>query len=290
MTADPTNLRNFVQALEGKNFRRALRSYGHELVLALGDSILAPWFDEELSEFMLFTRTTPWVVQSEDGTLRAHSRGLSRRQLQSINDMLRGTTVSSIRFLTDVLGVTLTFSNAARFCVWPSATTVASEGSHELWELSTPCGVSIVASPALGLAMVRDGDPFVSSQQCLDVSTIVPSTRDEVMSVVRRAVARLGYQLFEPRMRRMIGGVDAIVLSPCGELITIEVATSDQPGIHIVRRTGPRLLVYNSDAAPDVGDQARDASAHLRLSMRDATPDRLAEVFCELGKRPDSPA
>jgi hypothetical protein len=264
-------------AIEGKSFRKALRSYGDELVLALGAPAVSPGVGE-LSEYMVFTRATPWFAEADGQLIGVHKQRLTDRLLTRLNDSLAGASVETVHLIEEVLGLSIEFSNGVRFSLWPSAETVGARKGEELWEISTPVGSSVVANSATGLDIVSDDAPF----QVTDPDDVAAARAEmNVMSVIREAVRHLGFQFFEARRPDAPSIVDALVLIPTtGEVIHIEVKRRADHE-HAKPSGAPRLVIYDPRDVPLLERDERAAVVQA-LSMTDATPDRIEEALQRL--------
>lgn len=269
-----------IQELTDERFQRPLRSYGDELVLGIGDVLVVPGTRDELAEYMLFTKETPWFIEAREERIATHKQRLSERKLARLHHALHGATVERVHVIEEVVGLVLDFSNGGRFLLWPSADTVSARSEEVLWELWTPFGVNVVASGATGLRSVQN-DTLVEASNTHGVEKAVPAAREgDIASIVRQAAKSVDFRVFEPRTRAERSTPDLIAVSPTGDLVVIEVITGYEQTRTEFRV--PRLVLYDPTAHPERYGLPENERVVRNLATSDLTPDRVAVALREL--------
>jgi hypothetical protein len=259
-------------------------SYGNELVLGFGPTRLAdrPLRETRVADWMLYTRTTPWVLDTPRGTVARDGRRLSSTTLRRISDTVLDANVRNAEIRNSAQALTLHFSNEAEFSLMPFAADVRRRHSDvDAWQLHTPDSRVLRASADGQLQLLDSNEELpepeheeelVAAETAADRAEVrvIDVHKVDFWRVLRAAVLRLGYQLYEPSLRQATG-VDAIVVNPRGQMVAIvhESHLSDDPTLQLTERVGRLLIVTDT---PN-GDGSR---LYTRLRQEGVTVDRLS--------------
>jgi hypothetical protein len=210
MGADPIERREpaeMLQELRGCSVAFALSSYGEELVLGLGErrdkpvgGVSVPW-----AEWMLFTRSTPWVFETDEGVIATDRQRLNETRLALLQEAVDGVQVVEARIRTKALALEVELSNSSRLRLLPRA----ERNGHEVWALSTPGGTFLRALPSGVIDVVQDAEGLPWPEE-LDEGAGVPLTEELEPLTVVRAAARSGAEE-EPDFAVLFHALDYLV-------------------------------------------------------------------------------
>jgi hypothetical protein len=235
--------RALLESLLGRQCSLVEPSHGGELVIGYG-SIVEASPHREATEWMLFTRATPWFVETDRGVVSASDGALSRLELDRVRRALLGRRLSKLEVRNSALRLSLTFDTEGTLELVPRAEQGA-DPELETWQLRLPDDQVILAYGGQGVRVVP-GSARVSDignypmvplrptvvRQSLEAAAAMqlpPSAISQLRSTVTRVCRDLGLDLYERRVRGRPSG-DFLVVPPGGPFpIELRLAERDDP-------------------------------------------------------------
>jgi hypothetical protein len=240
--ADP---RRAIAKLESAACSLVRSAYGDELVLGFGKTrpSLPPLQDEE-AEWMLYSRATPWILESSMGALlnSYRMRRLTKKNLTLIEETILHEEISGAHIRNRALGLTISFTNGADFLFLPPAPSVQGfNPEYDAWQLVTPDTRIITAGADEELKFIPATEPLppltdpiefvqIRAPEAADfaaakISTSERSHRQGLERLLTLLITESDYEVFVPSKA---SALDAMVVSPGGSVVGIEFQTKRQ--------------------------------------------------------------
>ncbi len=286
-----------LRELRGKRVSLATVSYGDEFVMGFGerrdkpiDGTVVPW-----AEWMLFTRSTPWAFETDEGVVATNRNRLNAARLSVLQRAVEGAHVLEACLRTRVLSLGIELSNRSRLTLMPRRN---GQTHDEVWALTTPQGTTIRAMPATGLEVVRDdaqfsteaGDDlsleewelqgawnpdfaFAAAAPELPGSTASPESR-KLFDALKKMSRSSGFAVFGP-MFTPNSLADFVLVTSAGKTVLLQIKTSSRPLASTVPL--PRIVLATDLSAADKALVENDPRS-VFLPLREASAATVAEL------------
>jgi hypothetical protein len=220
-------------------------AYGDELVLGFGNLRPShPPLEDQEADWMLYSRATPWVLESSMGVVLNSYRikQLNNKNLDIIRETILNVRVISSQVRNRALGLTIGFENGANFLFLPPELGLGEfDPVQDAWHLVVPDGRIIASNEDEELAFTSSSDPV---PPITDATELLQLRAPELSSFGRRAAATRGpevthsatvkrllsalitssdYRVFVPASATTL---DAMVVAPNGTIIGVEIKSA----------------------------------------------------------------
>jgi hypothetical protein len=241
--ADP---RRAIAMLSSKPCTLVRSAYGDELVLGFGNLRPShPPLEDQEADWMLYSRATPWVLESSMGVVLSSYRikQLNDKNLDIIRDTIIDVSVTSTQFRNRALGLTIGFENGANFLFLPPEPTLGEfDPVQDAWQLVMPDQRIVTSNEDEQLTFISSSDlvpPITDPNELLELRapelssfgrrTAASSRSPEVThsATVERLLTALitssSYRVFVPASATSL---DAMVVAPNGTIIGVEIKSA----------------------------------------------------------------
>jgi hypothetical protein len=247
------------------------------LVLGFGKTrpSLPPLQDEE-AEWMLYSRATPWVLESSMGALlnSYRMRRLTRKSLTLIQETILYEEISGVYIRNRALGLTISFGNGADFLFLPPAPSARRfNPEYDAWQLVTPDKHILTAGENEKLEFIPATEPLPPLTDPIELVQIqVPvaahfaaaemnasdrSYRRDFGHLLTLLITESDYEVFVPSQA---SALDAMVVSPRGSVVGIEFQTKRRAE----SRPRPRLHRFSVLTVIPTSEES-----HLEMTSRE---------------------
>lgn len=230
----PAESREALEAIKGAECSLVESSYGRELVLGFGPTRPSrPPLKRLRSEWMLFMRDVPWALEDAKGAVATDRSPLTERVMGRIKNSLLHDRVRDVEIRNEALGLTMQFMRSEILLI-PKR---LNGKSDPIWELTTPNNRVLQAIPRIGLRLgslsarpleQREVYKKVAKSDREKDSLASPArARVDLWKLLIRATKQLSWELHAP-VGLSKSGLDALVLSPNGDVLGIQLKARSQ--------------------------------------------------------------
>ena len=292
--------RRILSPLSGQRCSVVASSYGNELVLGFGATHRPrpPLRETPRADWMLYSRATPWVLETAEGVVATERRRLGQRALEDIQDTILGTEILEGHIRNAALALTLQFSNAAFSLLPPALRRQQSPASTEVWELAAPDSQVLIAYADQGLVIARaDEVPPIEPEElglaaaAASEAKTIPLTNEYYLQ--RRRAARfqrmlenvahdLDYDLFTSSLDQPNTQIDAVMVTPEGTLIGVQYTSTRSPLRSPARAEIKRFLLIADDGSKPSFRRTKDGTAVARVAWIGGPADEVKEALTRL--------
>lgn len=265
-----TDPRRAIAMIESSPLSLVRSSYGDELVLGFGETRpSAPPLEDREADWMLYSRATPWVLESPMGVvLNSYRIRHLRKHLEVVEETILGVEVSSTQFRNRALGLTIGFTNGASFLFLPPEPALGQfEPVHDAWQLVMPDQRIVTSDWDEQLIFVSSSDPVPPITDAVELLNL--QARQVTPGSLGRVAASRGpestqgadfenlvlslmaseYDVFVPTRA---GSLDAMVVARDGTIIGIELKSRHELSSQLRhRRETPQIKIVTVIPAPD---------------------------------------
>jgi hypothetical protein len=294
--------RRILSPLSGQRCSVVTSSYGNELVLGFGATHRPrpPLRETPRADWMLYSRATPWVLETAEGVVATERRRLGHRALEDIQDTILGTEILEGHIRNAALGLTLQFSNAAFSLLPPALRRQQSPASAEVWELAAPDSQVLIAYADQGLVIARaDEVPPIEPEESYLAAAATTAREAEPIALTndyylqRRRAARfqrmlenvahdLDYDLFTSSLDQPNTQIDAVMVTPEGTLIGVQYTSTRSPLRSPARAEIKRFLLIADDGSKPSFRRRKDGTAVARVAWIGGPADEVKEALTRL--------